>query len=165
MKRAKVSAGGQPPVGTSGAPLVVLSSPDSSPRQSPQRKFITLPPVDMCLGHDTFGADLARYAGGEQQQKEPQRATPNTPPPLTTPPRGASPVRAPGTGPTHMEEEEDLGAGGFASMPNIGGEGTSVSQPGTGTVSRSPFVPASFSFRLLVLALPHPFFGVQIRPR
>ena len=46
-KRAKVSVGGQPPAGTSRAPLVVLSSPDSSPRHSPQRKFVTLFLIDM----------------------------------------------------------------------------------------------------------------------
>ena len=31
-----------------------------------------------------------------------------------------------------MEEEENLGAGGFTSAPNVGGEGTSASQPSTG---------------------------------
>ena len=41
-KRAKASAGGQPPAGTSRVPLVALSSPDSSPRQSPQCKFVIL---------------------------------------------------------------------------------------------------------------------------
>ena len=38
---------GQPPAGTSGTPVVVLSSPDSSPRHSPQRKFVTLLLIDM----------------------------------------------------------------------------------------------------------------------
>ena len=42
--------GEQPaPAGTSGTPLVVLSSPDSSPRHSPQRKLITHP-SSMCVG-------------------------------------------------------------------------------------------------------------------
>ena len=31
IKRARISASGQPPAGTSSTPLVVLSSPDSSP--------------------------------------------------------------------------------------------------------------------------------------
>ena len=54
------------------------------------------------------------------------------------------------------EEEENLGAGGFASTPNVGGEGTSVSQPSTGTGKPFAVRPCSFSFWLLVLALPHP---------
>ena len=43
VKRARSSAGGQPPAGTSRAPLVVVSSPDSSLQSSPQRKFLTRP--------------------------------------------------------------------------------------------------------------------------
>ena len=53
------------------------------------------------------------------------------------------------------DEEENLGAGGFASTPNVGGEGTAVSQPGTGTGKPFAVRPCSFSFWLLVLALPH----------
>ena len=51
VKRARASTGGQPPVGTSSTPLVVESSPDSSPRRSPQRAFITHSP-SMCVGYD-----------------------------------------------------------------------------------------------------------------
>ena len=47
VKRAKASASSQPPAGASKTPLVVLSSPDSSPRHSPQRKFVTLLLFDM----------------------------------------------------------------------------------------------------------------------
>ena len=35
IKRARMSASGQPPTGTSSTPLVVSSSPDSSPQSSP----------------------------------------------------------------------------------------------------------------------------------
>ena len=35
IKRARISTSGQPPASTSGMLLVVLSSPDSSPRHSP----------------------------------------------------------------------------------------------------------------------------------
>ena len=90
VKRARSSAGGQPPAGTSGTLLVVLSSPDNSP----QRKLITRP-SSTCVSGTILGADLAVIAGGGQQQGEPLRATPNTPPPSTTPPQGASPARAP----------------------------------------------------------------------
>ena len=54
VKRAKASAGGQPPAGTSRTPLVVLSSPDSSPRRSSQRKFITHPSSICVRGIDTL---------------------------------------------------------------------------------------------------------------
>ena len=43
VKSAKASAGDQPPAGTSRAPLLVLRSPDNSPRHRPQRKFIIHP--------------------------------------------------------------------------------------------------------------------------
>nr|XP_040256440.1 uncharacterized protein LOC109744165 [Aegilops tauschii subsp. strangulata] len=80
-----------------------------------------------------LGADLAGFAGGEQQQEEPLRAALDTPPPLTTPPRGASPSRTPTDGPTRTEEEEaSLGAGGSIPATDIGGEGTTSSQLGTG---------------------------------
>ena len=46
-KRARTSASSQPSAGASNTPLVVLSSPDSSPRCSPQRKFVTLFLLDM----------------------------------------------------------------------------------------------------------------------
>ena len=49
VKRARASASGQPPACTSGTPLVVLSSPDSSPRHSPQRKLVTRP-LSTCVG-------------------------------------------------------------------------------------------------------------------
>ena len=61
------------------------------------------------------------------------------------------------------EEEENLGTGGFASVPNVGGEGTSASQPGTG--KSFAFRPCSFSFQILVLASPHPLLDIQILPR
>ena len=52
-KRAKASAGSQPPAGTSSSPLVVVSSPDNSPqhcpRHSPQRKF-TIHPLSTPAG-------------------------------------------------------------------------------------------------------------------
>nr|XP_040249570.1 nucleolar and coiled-body phosphoprotein 1-like [Aegilops tauschii subsp. strangulata] len=128
VKRAKASASGQHPAGTSGAPLVVLSSPDSSPRHSPQRKFL-IPPRRHVLEVRRPGADLAGCAGGEQRQEEPQSATPNAPPLSTTSLRGASPARAPNVEPTRMEEEENLGTGGSTSAPGVGGEETSASQP------------------------------------
>ena len=106
----------------------------------------SLSPRQHVSGARHFGADLARYAGGEQQQEEPQRATPNTPPPSTTPPRGASPARAPSTEPMHTEEEEQVnpGAGGFVPAPNLGGDGATSSQPGTGELFA--FCPCSFFF-------------------
>ena len=47
VKRAKALAGGQPLASASKSPLVVLSSPDSSPQHNPQRKFVTLLLFDM----------------------------------------------------------------------------------------------------------------------
>ena len=47
------------------------------------------------------------------------------------------------------EEEENLGTGGFASTPNVGGEGTSISQPGTGTGKSFTVHPCFFFFLAL----------------
>jgi len=58
-KRAKASAGGQPPAGTSSTPLVVV---ESSPRHSPQRKLITLPSLS-CVGGMILVADFAVCRG------------------------------------------------------------------------------------------------------
>ena len=88
-KRSSASTGGQSPAGTSSTPLVVESNPDNSPRRSPPRAFTTHSP-SMCVGVRSPGADLAVVAGGGRQQEEPLRATPNTPPLPTTPPRGAT---------------------------------------------------------------------------
>nr|XP_020160703.1 uncharacterized protein LOC109746002 [Aegilops tauschii subsp. strangulata] len=67
---------------------------------------------------------------GERQQEEQLRATPNTPPPSTTPPRGLSLARASTAKPTRMEEgEASLGAGGSVPATNVGAEGTTSSQP------------------------------------
>ena len=108
-------------------------SPRCSPRFSPQREFTTHFP-SVCVGARSLGADLAGFVGGEWQQEEPLRDTHNTPPPSTTPPRGASPTRAPSTEPMHMEEEEEnLGGSGSIPATNVGGEGTTSSQLGTGT--------------------------------
>nr|XP_040256265.1 uncharacterized protein LOC120973990 [Aegilops tauschii subsp. strangulata] len=85
----------------------------------------------MGVGARILGADLVGIVGGERQQEEPLRATPNTPPPSTTTPRGASRTRASTARPTHMEEEEaSLGAGGSVPATNVGGEGI-ASQVGT----------------------------------
>nr|XP_020161452.1 uncharacterized protein CG45076-like [Aegilops tauschii subsp. strangulata] len=75
-------------------------------------------------------------AGGGRQQEEPPRATPNTLPPSTTPPRGASPARAFTIEPAHMEEEANLGAGGSAPAMNAGGEGATSSQPDPSSADR-----------------------------
>ena len=53
IKRARISASGQPPAGTSSTPPVVLSSPDSSPQPSPQRESITHP-LSTCIMHDAL---------------------------------------------------------------------------------------------------------------
>nr|XP_020186149.1 uncharacterized protein CG45076-like [Aegilops tauschii subsp. strangulata] len=75
-------------------------------------------------------ASTSDKAPAERQQQEPPRATPNTPPLSTMPPRGASPARASTTKPMHMEEGEvNLGAGGSAPATNAGGEGATSSQP------------------------------------
>jgi hypothetical protein len=117
-----------------------IAAPGAAPSVSS-----SLTPRQRVLGIRSLGADLAVVAGGGQQQEEPLRATPNTPPPSTTPPRGASPARAPSTEPMHTEEEEaNSGAGGFASAPDVGGEGVSASQPGTGK---------SLAFRLCSFSL------------
>nr|XP_020186719.1 tropomyosin-1, isoforms 33/34-like [Aegilops tauschii subsp. strangulata] len=108
-KRARASTSSPPPMGTSKAPLVVESSPDSSPRRSPR-----LSPQRE-----------------ERRQEEPPRASPTTPPPSTTPPRGASPARMPDIEPMRTEEV-DMGAGGSIPATDVGGEGTTSSQPGTG---------------------------------
>ena len=49
-----------------------------------------------------------------------------------------------------MEEEGNLGAGGSATAPNAGGEGTSASQPGTG---ESPVLRLCFSLTLFLASL------------
>ena len=54
------------------------------------------------------------------------------------------------------EEEENLGAGGFASTPNVGGEGTSISQPGTGTGKSFAIRPCFFFFPALGPGLASP---------
>ena len=51
IKRASISASGQPPAGTSSTPLVVSSSLDSSPQPSPQRKSTIHPPLT-CVMRD-----------------------------------------------------------------------------------------------------------------
>ena len=51
IKRARTSASGQPPAGTSSTPLVVSSSPDSSPQHSPQRES-TIHPLSTCVMRD-----------------------------------------------------------------------------------------------------------------
>ena len=59
-----------------------------------------------------------------------------------------------------MEEEGNLGAGGSATAPNAGGEGTSASQPGTG---ESPVLRLCFSLILFLASLlpllPRPSFN------
>ena len=50
-KRARASTGGQPPAGTSSTPLVVESSPDSSPPHSPSVRS-SLSPYQRVLGYD-----------------------------------------------------------------------------------------------------------------
>ena len=56
-KRARGSASSQPPAGTSSTPLVVLSSPDSSPQPSPQGDSITHPLLT-CVMHDALALTL-----------------------------------------------------------------------------------------------------------
>ena len=121
--------GDKPPASTPRTPKLVVISPDDSPRRSPrfspQREFTTHIP-SVCVGARSLGADLAGFTGGERQQEEPPGATPNTPPPSTT--------RAPSTEPTRTEEEEvNLGGSGSIPATNVGGEGTTSSQLGTGT--------------------------------
>ena len=140
-KRAKAPTGGEPPVSAPRRPVLVLISPDNSPRRSshfiPQREFIIHSPstgVGVCI----LGADLAGFAGGERQHEEPLRAAPNTPPPSTTPPRGVSPARKPTAEPTRMEEEgASMGASGSIPATNVGGEGTTSPQLGTGNLPAS----------------------------
>nr|XP_020151684.1 uncharacterized protein LOC109736877 [Aegilops tauschii subsp. strangulata] len=129
-KKARAPACDQPAAGASRTPVVEIS-PDSSPRLRPQRASTTYS-SSMCAGVRSFGTDLAMAAGGGRQQEEPPRATPNTPPPSTRPPRGASPARAPSTEPMRTEEEEvDSSTGGSVPATDVGGEGGAYSQPST----------------------------------
>nr|XP_020191231.1 nucleolar and coiled-body phosphoprotein 1-like [Aegilops tauschii subsp. strangulata] len=115
-KKARASTGDKSPASTPRTPALVVINPDNSPRHRGAH----------------LGADLAGFAGGEQQQEEPLRAAPDTRPPSITPPKGASPARAPTTEPTRTEEEEvSFGAGGSVSATNVGGEGTTSSHLGT----------------------------------
>ena len=73
-------------------------------------------------------ADLVGSAGGEQQQQEPLRATPDMLPPSATPTRGASPARAFTDEPTCMDEEVvGTGAGDPVLATNVAGEGDASS--------------------------------------
>nr|XP_040258271.1 uncharacterized protein LOC109754103 [Aegilops tauschii subsp. strangulata] len=100
-----------PPAGTPHTPLLVESSPDNSPRRSPRfspkREFITRHSLTG-IGARILDADLAGLAGGEGQQEEPLKATSDTLPPSTTPPRGVSQARAPSAEPKRTEEEEAI---------------------------------------------------------
>ena len=138
-KRARASMSGQPPAGTSSTPLVMESSPDSSPRRSPQHAFVTRS-LSTCVGVRSLGADLVVVVVGGRKQDEPLRATPNTSP------RGASQARAPSTEPmrTMEEEEANPGADGSIPAPNVGGEEATPSQSGTGELFA--LCPYSFFF-------------------
>ena len=166
VKRAKVSAGGQPPVGTSGAPLVVLSSPDSSPRHSPQRKFVTLPPVDTCLGNDTLVLTLPGMQEESSSRRSHRGLLPTRRPHRPRRPEGRPRQGRQAPGPRTWRRRRRTWAP--AALPRrqmLAGRGLPFPSLVPALVSRSLFVPVlslsgSWSWPCLT-----PFFGAQIPPR
>nr|XP_040252404.1 uncharacterized protein LOC120969315 [Aegilops tauschii subsp. strangulata] len=110
---------------------------DAGPEDSVEGKALTgdEPPASTPRS-PVLGTNLGGFAGGERQEEEPLRATPDMPPLSTTPPRGASPARAPTAEPTRMEEEgANMGAGGSVPATNVGEEGSTCSHLGTDPLS------------------------------
>lgn len=121
----KTSTGDEaPPSMVTGPEVIVISpesSPQRSPRPSPQHEAITHFLL-VSVGMEMFTADITEHAGEEQQQGEHPEMNLDVSSSSTTVPEDGSPTRAFTDEPVRIEEEPaSMGAGSHAMATDVAG--------------------------------------------